>query len=105
MKRWVAAAMLMAVAGIAGARGGTWVPGHWEWQGDGHAWVAGSYALGVRETARERHHRNADQQPRDLHGGLPRGQAPLQLRDEVCQCHVDEAAAGDHQEVRQRIVQ
>src|SRR3954467_4975230 len=105
MKRWIAAAVLLALATLANARGGAWVPGHWEWQGDGHAWVPGYYVLGVRETARDRHHRNADQQPRDLHGGLAGRQAPLQLRDQVCERNIDEAAAGDDQEVRQRVMQ
>jgi hypothetical protein len=41
----------------------------------------------------------------DLRGGLARGQALLQLRNQVGQRHVDEAAAGQHQEVRQPAVQ
>lgn len=24
---------------------GEWVPGHWEWQGDGHVWVPGHFTL------------------------------------------------------------
>jgi hypothetical protein len=27
---------------------GEWVPGHWEWQGDGHAWVPGHFTLPPR---------------------------------------------------------
>jgi hypothetical protein len=49
-----------------------WVPGHWEWQGNGHAWVPGYFALGVREAARERDHRDPRGEPGDLDRGLAR---------------------------------
>jgi hypothetical protein len=26
-----------------------WMPGHWEWQGDGHVWVPGYYAYPPRQ--------------------------------------------------------
>jgi hypothetical protein len=61
------------------------VPGHWEWQGDGHVWVpahptlpARAYAWhaaapsAVRDVAHDRDERQAQEQPRDLDRRLAR---------------------------------
>lgn len=63
-----------------------WVPGHWEWQGNGHVWVPGhktlprsaygaqgdDVALLVRDAAHDRDQRDAREQPRDLDRRLAR---------------------------------
>jgi hypothetical protein len=87
----IAAAALCASSGAAWActpqsmKAG-WVPGHWEWQGNGHVWVPGhatlprsayaahdeDVALLVRDAAHDRDQRDAREQPRDLDRGLPR---------------------------------
>ncbi|WP_284461292.1 ZIP family metal transporter, partial [Chryseobacterium sp.] len=71
------------------------------------AWLAVGIVLvtGVRQPAHTCDKDDADRQPGDLRDGLARGQALLQLRDQIGQRHVDEAAAGQHQEVRQQAVQ
>lgn len=70
-----------ALAGLCFTAGGafacasqTTVPGHWEWQGNGHVWVPAhptlpprAYASSdVRDAADQRDQRNAADQPRDL---------------------------------------
>ena len=63
------------------------VPGHWEWQGNGHVWVPAhptlpprayaawreeTAASGVRDATHQRDQRDAADQPRDLDRGLAR---------------------------------
>ena len=59
----------------------------------------------VRQPAYESHHDNTHRQPEDLRQGLPEAEAFLQLRNQVRQRHVDEAAADDDQKVGQVILQ
>jgi hypothetical protein len=83
----------VAVAGLCGWSTASWacapagwVPGHWEWQGNGHVWVPGhatlprsayatlgeDVALLVRDAAHDRDQRDAREQPRDLDRRLAR---------------------------------
>lgn len=59
----------------------------------------------VRQPTGHRHHAYAYRQPEDLRGGLFEAEAFLQLGNQVCQRHVDEAAAHDDQEVGQVVLQ
>ena len=59
----------------------------------------------VRQSADQRHHRHAHQQHGNLHRRLTYGQAPLQLRNQIGQRHIDKAARRHHQKVRQPVVQ
>ena len=59
----------------------------------------------MRQAADPGHYQNPDCQPDDLRQGLLKAQAFLQLRNQVCQRHVDKTAAGDHQKVRQIVLQ
>ncbi len=76
----VLVAGLCAAAGVAHAcEKRVVVPGHWEWQGNGHVWVPewrGS-ASAVRDVAHDRDKRDADAQPRDLDRRLARRQASV----------------------------
>jgi hypothetical protein len=89
-QRTLAAATLAALCACANAAWACtpagWVPGHWEWQGDGHVWVPGhktlprsaygvqgdDVALLVRDAAHDRDQRDAGEQPRDLDRRLAR---------------------------------
>jgi hypothetical protein len=77
---------VMAGSTFACAKQAT-VPGHWEWQGNGHVWVpahptlpARAYAAwrdeavasDVRDAAHQRDQRNAANEPRDLDRRLAR---------------------------------
>jgi hypothetical protein len=94
MPALVAAAALAGICGWSSASwacapAAAWVPGHWEWQGNGHVWVPGhatlprsaygahdahdeDVALLVRDAAHERDQRDAREQPRDLDRRLAR---------------------------------
>lgn len=80
------AAGLCAAAGCAHAcERRDVVPGHWEWQGNGHVWVPewrGGASV-VRGQAHDADKRDADAQPRDLDHRFARGEPPLQLRNQV----------------------
>ena len=54
----------------------------------------------VRQAARQRDHDYACSQPKDLRSSLLETEAFLQLGNQICQRHVDEAAADHDQEVR-----
>ena len=63
------------------------------------------YLLPMRQTACQGYHAYADTQPENLRRRLFEAEAFLQLRDQICQRHVDEAAADHDQEVGQVVLQ
>ena len=63
--------------------------------------IAMTRMLAVRQSAHQRDQHDPRHQPHDLRRRLARRQAPLQLRNQIGQRDVDEAAAGQHQKVRQ----
>src|SRR6185369_11231252 len=62
-------------------------------------------AVCVSQAADQTDQSDAHQQPRDLGGSAARGQALLQLWNQVGQRYIDEAAAGHGQEIGQVVVQ
>ena len=59
----------------------------------------------MRETADQRDQRNPGHQPANLRRRFTCRQTLLQLRDQICQRHVDEAATGHDQKIRQEFLQ
>ena len=68
--------------------------------------LIGTVVIGLdwRQMAGQGHGADAGDQPGHLDQRLRRRQAPLQLRNQIGQRHVDEAAGGDHQKIGQSLL-
>ena len=70
-----------------------------------HAVEGKPVSVDVRGAAHQHHKAHAHQEPDDLGHGLARREALLQLRNQIGQGHIDKAAGGHGQKVRQPVVQ